>query len=228
MVRPALTEPYERRTVMRRDRSRHKIWVVGLALGIALVPAFAFASHPGGFVDVPDDHTFHDDIAWMQDNGVTRGCNPPANDEFCPERGLTRGEEAAFFHRYDRFLRDSLEERLLPEECEAGQTAEFDGETWNCVDGAEAGTGIYVASGEAVTVADGATEDVTAACEEGDTALSGAITPVQANLTFEIAISDGEVTASVTNATGADVDVTAHAICAPATDTPPPTTVPET
>ena len=31
--------------------------------------------------------------------GFTRGCNPPANDRFCPERGVTRGEMAAFLVR---------------------------------------------------------------------------------------------------------------------------------
>jgi 5'-nucleotidase len=51
------------------------------------------------FVDVPDDHTFHGDIARLSAAGITRGCNPPDNDEFCPERPLTRGEMAAFFTR---------------------------------------------------------------------------------------------------------------------------------
>jgi hypothetical protein len=31
--------------------------------------------------------------------GITVGCNPPANDEFCPTDPLTRGQGAAFFHR---------------------------------------------------------------------------------------------------------------------------------
>jgi hypothetical protein len=31
--------------------------------------------------------------------GVTRGCNPPANDLFCPEDPVTRGQLAAFLRR---------------------------------------------------------------------------------------------------------------------------------
>ena len=30
---------------------------------------------------------------------VTRGCNPPVNDQFCPDRDITRGEMAAFLFR---------------------------------------------------------------------------------------------------------------------------------
>lgn len=31
--------------------------------------------------------------------GITKGCNPPANDSFCPDRPITRGEMAAFMVR---------------------------------------------------------------------------------------------------------------------------------
>ncbi|MDH4307732.1 MAG: S-layer homology domain-containing protein [Acidimicrobiia bacterium] len=31
--------------------------------------------------------------------GVTRGCNPPVNDRFCPAEPVTRGQMAAFLHR---------------------------------------------------------------------------------------------------------------------------------
>ena len=31
--------------------------------------------------------------------GVTRGCNPPVNDRFCPGSNVTRGQMAAFLHR---------------------------------------------------------------------------------------------------------------------------------
>jgi hypothetical protein len=31
--------------------------------------------------------------------GVTQGCNPPANTNFCPARDVTRGEMAAFIKR---------------------------------------------------------------------------------------------------------------------------------
>ena len=31
--------------------------------------------------------------------GVTKGCNPPANDRFCPTSYVTRGQFAAFLYR---------------------------------------------------------------------------------------------------------------------------------
>ncbi len=51
------------------------------------------------FVDVGATNTFCGDIEWLADTGITRGCNPPANDLFCPEATVTRGQMAAFLHR---------------------------------------------------------------------------------------------------------------------------------
>jgi hypothetical protein len=68
-----------------------------LVAGALLVPLVVFASHQ--FNDVPDDHTFHNAIAWMADNGITVGCNPPANTNYCPEDFVTRGQMAAFMKR---------------------------------------------------------------------------------------------------------------------------------
>ena len=48
-----------------------------------------------------DDDTsiFEDDINRLAEAGITRGCNPPANDNFCPNDNVTRGEVAAMFTR---------------------------------------------------------------------------------------------------------------------------------
>ena len=51
------------------------------------------------FTDVGSSNTFEDDICWLADQGITRGCNPPANTEFCPEDPVTRGQMAAFLVR---------------------------------------------------------------------------------------------------------------------------------
>jgi len=51
------------------------------------------------FIDVPFAHTFYGDVEWLAAEGVTRGCNPPANDMFCPDASVTRGQMAAFLHR---------------------------------------------------------------------------------------------------------------------------------
>jgi hypothetical protein len=51
------------------------------------------------FDDVPLGHTFYTDIEWLAAEGVTKGCNPPDNDLFCPDASVTRGQMAAFLHR---------------------------------------------------------------------------------------------------------------------------------
>ncbi len=54
---------------------------------------------PSGFWDVPATSMFSGDIAWLEGAGITRGCNPPWRDEFCPRRILTRGEAATMLVR---------------------------------------------------------------------------------------------------------------------------------
>jgi hypothetical protein len=58
----------------------------------------AEASASGRFVD--DDGSVHEaNIERIAELGITRGCNPPANDEFCPNDLLTRGQVAAMLRR---------------------------------------------------------------------------------------------------------------------------------
>jgi len=71
--------------------------LLALAVLVGLIPTAVLASH--SFTDVPDSNIFHDDIAWLADSGVTKGCNPPANTEFCPGDNVTREQMAAFLHR---------------------------------------------------------------------------------------------------------------------------------
>ncbi len=67
------------------------------AFVLLLVPVVAFAA--GGFTDVDDDSVFKTDIQWLADAGVTKGCNPPTNDRFCPGSNVTREQMSAFMHR---------------------------------------------------------------------------------------------------------------------------------
>ena len=62
--------------------------------------AFGFSETGGGnrFVD-DDDSLFEAQIEALAHVGVTLGCNPPANDEFCPDQSLPRDEMASFFAR---------------------------------------------------------------------------------------------------------------------------------
>jgi len=50
------------------------------------------------FVD-DDESVFESDIERLAASGVTRGCNPPTNDRFCPDDPVTRGAMAAFLVR---------------------------------------------------------------------------------------------------------------------------------
>jgi hypothetical protein len=54
----------------------------------------------GAFSDVGDS-VHSDDIARLAGAGITRGCNPPANDRFCPEEPVTRAQMASFLVRAD-------------------------------------------------------------------------------------------------------------------------------
>ncbi len=65
-----------------------------------LLAATAAVAVPTRFKDVPDDHNFSVAINWMDVNGITKGCNPPANDMFCPEDYVTRGQMSAFLKRF--------------------------------------------------------------------------------------------------------------------------------
>ena len=68
-----------------------------------LTRAFGLAAAPSPFTD-DDGSVFETDISALAASGITRGCNPPANDRFCPDRTVTRGEMAAFLHRAEAML----------------------------------------------------------------------------------------------------------------------------
>jgi len=55
------------------------------------------------FVD--DDHSiFQSDIDKLGATGVSKGCNPPINDQFCPDDYVTRGQMAAFISRAAAYI----------------------------------------------------------------------------------------------------------------------------
>ncbi len=63
-----------------------------LAVLLAVLP-------PGGsFVD-DDGNTHEGGIEAIYEAGVTQGCNPPANDRYCPDQTVTRGQMAVFLSR---------------------------------------------------------------------------------------------------------------------------------
>jgi hypothetical protein len=72
------------------------------------------------FID-DDGSVFEADIERLAAAGITKGCNPPVNDRFCPNDYVTRGQMAAFFHRgYENVIFqapgiDSTEATQLPD-----------------------------------------------------------------------------------------------------------------
>lgn len=72
-------------------------WATLVLVLVFMVPEMAWGSDRFG--DVPSNHVFHDDISWLAESGVTRGCNPPASTMFCPDDPVTRGQMAAFLVR---------------------------------------------------------------------------------------------------------------------------------
>ncbi len=65
-----------------------------------LVRALNYTDDGGGDLFVDDDNSiFEADIDRLGTAGVTAGCNPPANTQFCPTGNVTRGQMAAFLHR---------------------------------------------------------------------------------------------------------------------------------
>ena len=65
-----------------------------------LVRALDLSDTGGGNSFVDDDGSvFEADIARLAAAGITKGCNPPVNDHFCPNDRVTRGQMAAFLVR---------------------------------------------------------------------------------------------------------------------------------
>lgn len=64
-----------------------------------LVRSLGLGSVNDDYFSDDDDSVFEDDINRLAAAGITRGCNPPTNDQFCPDRRVTRGQMAAFLVR---------------------------------------------------------------------------------------------------------------------------------
>jgi hypothetical protein len=64
-----------------------------------LVRAYHLPTAPGDALPDDDTSVFGTDIEALAAAGVTKGCNPPANDHFCPEEPVTRAQMAAFLRR---------------------------------------------------------------------------------------------------------------------------------
>jgi hypothetical protein len=59
----------------------------------------AMTEHCHGVFSDTHDNLFERGIEWMAFEGITKGCNPPVNDRYCPNSSVTRGQMAAFLVR---------------------------------------------------------------------------------------------------------------------------------
>ncbi len=87
----------DRFVIVRIPKRWLRVVLVVAVTAAVVAPVTVFASH--SFTDVPTSNTFHEDITWLRDAGVTKGCNPPANTEYCPDEDVTREQLAAFLRR---------------------------------------------------------------------------------------------------------------------------------
>lgn len=85
------------------DRQARPLAVVLVVVGVLVIGfaavAFANGLPPGGtFTD--DNGNIHEgNIEAIAADGITKGCNPPTNDLYCPGSTVTRGQMAAFLTR---------------------------------------------------------------------------------------------------------------------------------
>ncbi len=75
------------------------LWLASSVLLAGIAPVLADTLPPGGTFADDDGNVHEGTIEAIAAAGITRGCNPPANDRYCPSRAVTRGEMAAFLVR---------------------------------------------------------------------------------------------------------------------------------
>ena len=79
-------------------RKSHVTAAIALVLSMAALPAAAALPPGGSFVD-DDGNTHEGAIEGIAAVGVTKGCNPPFQDRYCPNGTVDRGAVAAFLRR---------------------------------------------------------------------------------------------------------------------------------
>ncbi len=96
---------------------------LALALLVVVMAPVAVIAAGGTFTD-DEDSIFEADIEWLASANVTKGCNPPTNDLFCPDANVNRGQMAAFMHRFANFL--GAEDGIVSQADNAGTVDGFD------------------------------------------------------------------------------------------------------
>jgi hypothetical protein len=74
--------------------------LAGLAASLVLMAGVALAALPPGGTFIDDNGNTHEpNIEAIAAEGITKGCNPPGNDKYCPGNSISRGQIAAFLNR---------------------------------------------------------------------------------------------------------------------------------
>ncbi len=75
-----------------------QVTVTSPVITVTINPSSTGGGEGDRFID-DNGHIFESAIEWLAGEGITQGCNPPVNDRFCPDTGVTRGQMAAFLTR---------------------------------------------------------------------------------------------------------------------------------
>ncbi len=73
--------------------------VMSMLLSVFAVASFADDLPPGGTFGDDNGNIHEGNVEAIAAGGITKGCNPPANDLYCPSSSVTRGQMAAFLVR---------------------------------------------------------------------------------------------------------------------------------
>lgn len=77
---------------------RRRLTTFAVAMAVLIATPLAVVA-TDRFTDVPNNNPHHNDITWLADAGVTLGCNPPANTNYCPDQPVRRDQMASFLKR---------------------------------------------------------------------------------------------------------------------------------
>ena len=76
-----------------------RLILIALAMGGLLAIPISAIGAVSLWDDIPDESIFVNDTNWMKITGVSLGCNPPLNTEYCPKEFMTREQMAALLRR---------------------------------------------------------------------------------------------------------------------------------
>jgi len=80
--------------------TKSRLLGVVLATSLVLTATVALAALPPGGTFTDDDGNTHEgNIEAIAAEGITRGCNPPTNDRYCPDDLVERDQMASFLAR---------------------------------------------------------------------------------------------------------------------------------